>query len=174
MERIELYCQGRPRGEIVLSPQGSRAQVTAAMEDPGDGLYRAALLGERGQLPLGVLEPAEGGLALRRVFYSRDIAALGPLRRGEARRSFSFGKEAWRETEEPDRLFRSPFLRGRLTACRRGWWRREGDRLTLALPLEVGKPFPLETLFCLAQVREVEGAVCAVYVFNEREEPLPP
>ena len=174
MERVELYCQERPRGEITLDPRGSRTRVRASMDDPGDGLYRAALLGERGELLLGVLEPTEGRLVLRRELYSRDIARLGPLRRGEARRSFRFGEEAWRETEEPDRLFRSPFLRSRLTACRRAWWRREGDRLILALPLEAGKPFPLEILFCLARVREVEGMTCAVYAFDGGEEPLPP
>ena len=62
----------------------------------------------------------------------------------------------------------------RLTACRRAWWRREGERLILALPLEKGKPFPLETLFCLALVREVEGMACAVFAFDGGEEPLPP
>ena len=103
MERVELYCQERPRGEITLDPRGSRTRVRASMDDPGDGLYRAALLGERGELLLGVLEPTEGRLVLRRELYSRDIARLGPLRRGEARRSFRFGEEAWRGREEPDR-----------------------------------------------------------------------
>ena len=78
MERVELYCQERPRGEITLDPRGSRTRVRASMDDPGDGLYRAALLGERGELLLGVLEPAEGRLVLRRELYSRDIARLGP------------------------------------------------------------------------------------------------
>ena len=55
MERVELYCQERPRGEITLDPRGSRTRVRASMDDPGDGLYRAALLGERGELLLGVL-----------------------------------------------------------------------------------------------------------------------
>ena len=29
MERVELYCQERPRGEITLDPRGSRTRVRA-------------------------------------------------------------------------------------------------------------------------------------------------
>ena len=46
---------------------------------------------------------------------------------------------------------------------------REGELLLLALPLEPGAPFPLEALFCLGRVEQVEGTRCVVYAFREEE-----
>ena len=48
---------------------------------------------------------------------------------------------------------------------------RDGDPsvLLLALPLEEGKPFPLEALFCLGRIQRVEGSRCVVYAFREEE-----
>lgn len=171
MERCTLFCRGESRGEVTFSVQGACAEVRARMEDPGDGLYRAFLLGPRGERLLGVLEPdGGGGLALCRRLYSRDLTALGQPLRGEARRSFPFrGETRWRETAAPQELFQSAFLKSRLRRVSRAWWRREGERLILALPLERDRPFPLEALFCLAKVEPVEGRTCAVYAFLGEE-----
>lgn len=144
------------------------------MADPGDGLYRAFLVGERGELPLGVMEPSGGRLSVCRRLYARDIAALGRLEQGEARLSFRFQEALWQETGMPGRLMAAPELRKRLEKIPRAWHRREGERLLLALPLERGKPFPLETLFCLARVTTVEGRLCAVYAFDGKGRPVSP
>jgi len=154
MERLPLYCQGERRGEVALAlwgPNGARTEIRASMDDPGDGLYRAFLLGEEGELALGVLAPEDGRLAVCRRVYNRDTAALGRLLRGEARRSFRFEETGlcWRETGCPAQL--------------------EGSVLLLALPLEEGRPFPLEALFCLGRIQRVEGTRCVVYAFREEE-----
>lgn len=172
MERLPLYCQGERRGEVTLSlwgPNGARTEIIASMDDPGDGLYRAFLLGERGELPLGVLAPENGRLTVCRRFYHRDLEVLGKPVRGEARRSFPFENtgDGWRETRCPARLFQDEFLVERLRGVGRGWWRRDGGVLLLALPLENGKPFPLEALFCLGRVQRVEEVRCVVYAFQE-------
>ena len=172
MERLPLYCQDQRRGEVTLSlwgPNGARTEIAAQMDDPGDGLYRAFLLGERSELPLGVLAPEDGRLTVCRRLYNRDVAALGKLLRGEARRSFRFEETelCWRETCCPAQLFHSWFLIDRLRPAGRGWWRREGSVLLLALPLEEGKPFPLEALFCLGRIQRVEGSRCVVYAVRE-------
>ena len=174
MERLPLYGQDQRRGEVTLSlwgPNGARTEIRTSMDDPGDGLYRAFLLGERGELPLGVLAPEDGRLTVCRRLYNRDVAALGKLLRGEARRSFRFEETGlcWRETCCPAQLFHSRFLIDRLRPAGRGWWRREGSVLLLALPLEEGKPFPLEALFCLGRIQRVEGSRCVVYAFREEE-----
>lgn len=176
MERLPLNCQGDRRGEVTLAlwgPNGARTEIIAQMDDPGDGLYRAFLLGERGELALGVLAPENGRLSVCRRVYNRDVGALGPLARGEARRSFRFEETGlcWRETCCPAQLFQNQFLIHRLRPIGRGWWRREGGVLLLALPLEPEKPFPLEALFCLGRVQCVEGTRCVVYAFRE-EEPI--
>ena len=181
MERLPLTVQNGERGELTVCPQGARTELRASLPDPGDGLYRAFLLGERGELALGVLAPENGRLGLCRRLYSRDVTALGPLLRGEARRSFRFQdapvqstpptQSCWHETRCPAQLFQGRFLQTRLRPVGRAWWRREGTLLVLALPLAEGKPFPLEALFCLGRVQDVEGVRCVVYRFRE-EEPI--
>ena len=148
---------------------GARVEIRVSMPDPGDGLYRAFLLGEQGELPLGVLAPEGGRLCVCRRVYHRDLEALGKPVRGEARRSFLFENAGgcWRETCCPAQLFQDRFLTERLRCIGRGWWRRDDGVLLLALPLERGKPFPLETLFCLGSVQCVEGVRCVVYAFRE-------
>jgi len=142
------------------------------MDDPGDGLYRAALCGERGELALGVLAPEDGRLALRRRLYTRDAAAIGRPLRGEARCSFRFQEDCWRETCCPAQMFQGGFLQSRLEPIGLAWWRREDGLLRLALPVEDLRPFPLESLFCLAKLEQVGGRLCAVYTFRDGE-PLP-
>ena len=130
MERVKLYCQGECRGEAVLRQEGGQTQVRASMPDPGDGLYRAALAGEGGKVLLGVMEPEGRELVVSRRLYTRDIAGLGPQRRGEAWRSFAFQRTCWQETGSPARLFQDKFLQTRLRNVERAcfcWlfrWRR--------------------------------------------------
>lgn len=174
MEEIRLFCGGQPRGTVTLDRGDSRREVRAEMADPGDGLYRAFLVGERGELPLGVMEPQQGALAVCRRLYARDVAALGALRRGEARLSFRFGEGAWQAVREPGRLLVDPALRRCLEGTPRALRRREGERQLLAFPVEEGRPFPLEPLFCLARIRRVEGQLCAVYAFDREGRPLSP
>ena len=132
------------------------------------------MVGERGALSLGVLEPeGTGRLGLLRRPYSRDIQALGPPVRGEAHCSFSFQKDPWQAAEHPGLLFESPFLRTRLEGVPRAWRREREGLLLLAIPLEEGGPFPLEALFCLARVERVAGQLCAVFAFRGEEPEAP-
>ena len=55
----------------------------------------------------------------------------------------------------------------------RAWWRREDGLLLLALPVAEDAPFPLEAMFCMARVEQVEGLLCAVYSFREERPVLP-
>ena len=173
VERIDLYMAGQCCGEVLLQARGQRMEICAAMQDPKDGLYRAALVGQTGERPLGVMEPEQGRLCLRRTVLRRDIELLGTLLRGEAYCSFRFeGSAAWNAGRCPEPLLRDPFLRQRLHCAEQGWWRQDGDRLYLALPAPEGAQFPLETLFCFAQIRRVEGIRCAVYCFDSAGRPV--
>lgn len=173
MEKVVLLCQGREAGSITLHRDGCCTDVWAVMPDPGDGVYRVTLIGEQGQLSLGVMEPGEGGLVLRRRPYSRDVDRLGRLLWGEAGCSPGHQMaQCWRETGCPSRLVHSPFLAERLMERGRAWWRREGELLYLALPVDRKSPFPLESLFCLGRIRCVEGHWCVVYTFDREERPV--
>lgn len=174
MERLPLYCNGTPLGEVTMAlwgMNGARVEIHASMGDPGDGLYRAFLVGEQGEFPLGVMAPEGGRLCVCRRVYHRDLEAVGNPVRGEARRSFLFDGtgNGWRETCCPAQLFRDRFWTERLKPFGKCWWRRDGDILLLALPLVKERPFPLEMLFCLGRVQCVEGVRCVVYAFRENE-----
>ena len=174
MERIGLYLAGRECGEVTLRREGCCTEIRASMPDPGDGVYRAVLVGEYGQLSLGVMEPVRGCAALCRRPYSRDVDRLGRLVRGEAECTVFLGKGAagWQKTADPAGLFSSVCIKERLRTSDGGWWRREGAFLCLALPMDSRKPFPLEHFFCLGNVCCIEGIRCVVYCFDRNEMPI--
>ena len=173
MEQVNVYCGGRCVGEVELRDVGGRTEIIGAAENPGDGLYRAVLIGWGGELPLGVMESANDRLILRRRPETAAVARLGLIDRVEMVCSFPFRKKTvWSETQTPGNLFRDVFLRQQLEKIRRALWRRAGGTTTLAMPLRDGEPFPLMALFCFARIERVEGERCAVFCFDEREEPV--
>lgn len=173
MEQVKLYCRGVSCGSVTLREAEGRLEIRAEMADPGDGVYRAVLVGERGELSLGVMEPKDGALVLRRRPELCDVARVGAVRSVQAGCSFPFRKKsAWQATDCPAGLFADAFLRLGLAGQPCAWWRRERGRLVVALPLKTDAPFPLEALFCFARVERVEGVVCVVYAFDEREMPV--
>ena len=133
------------------------------------GLWCAWAVGERESLRIGVLEPENGCLQIRRRFSKRLTDPLGPILRGELR---PLGEE--REQWEPLRpeLLRSPYLRCRLgglsdvLTCR-----PERGRL-IAVPRDDAAPFPLEAMFCFARSRRLQGRAYWVFRFDDREWPV--
>lgn len=173
MERLTVYCRGAAHGEATLEKEDGRVDIRLAMDDPGDGLYRAMLVGTRGQLPLGVLEPGDGCLTLRRRPCRGDVERLGGSLRVQTECSFAFRKKhPWQKTACPAELVNSGFLRERLAGVSRAWWRRGKGNVTLALAWEEGQPFPLEALFCFGRVDAVDGCRCVIYTFDEQGAPL--
>ena len=172
MEQMLVFCRDSCQGEATVERKDGRAEIAVSMNDPTDGLYRAVLTGERGQLPLGVMEPHHGRLVLRRRPYLRDVEQLGTLRNIQVSRSFPFRRaEAWKKTDCPADLVSDAFLKERLLRQCVGWWKRSGDRLLIALPLDEGAPFPVEALFCFAKPEVVDGRHCIVYTFDREENP---
>lgn len=173
MEELKVFCRDKCRGEATVERKEGRSEIAVSMEDPADGLYRAVLVGERGQLPLGVMEPHHGTLILRRRPYLRDVEQLGILRSIQVSRSFAFRRpEAWKRTDRPMDLVSSGFLKERLGQHRTAWWKKSEGTLRLALPVDEGEPFPVEALFCFARIEWVDGRRCAVYTFDAQERPL--
>ena len=173
MRQVPLYCRGKHCGTATLRETDGRLEICGEMPDPGDGLYRAVLTGERGELSLGVMEPKNGALVLRRRPALCDTARIGAVRCVHAGCSFSFQKKAvWNQTSCPAELFRDPFLRDRLARQQCAWWRKRSDGLVLAIPLQADTAFPLEALFCFARTEWVEEKLCAVFVFDENETPV--
>lgn len=173
MEEIKLYCRGSVSGRATMREIDGRLEILGEMPDPGDGLYRAVLAGERGELSLGVLEPQEGKLVLRRRPALCDIAPLGAVRSIRIVCSFPFRKKTqWHQTSRPEELFRDPFLRERAARQPLAWWQREDGRLTVAFPLKPDAAFPLEALFCFARAAYAAENLCAVFTFDASDVPI--
>ena len=173
MERLKVYCRGECCGEAEVKEDGARVEISVEINDPGDGLYRAVLVGERGELSFGVMEPRDGVLTLRRRPERCEVARVGGGQYIRVGCSFPFGKKcAWTRTDEPGRLVRETFICERLACQPYAWWRRSGERILVALPLRTDAPFPLETLFCFARVERVEREMCVIYAFDGDGKPV--
>lgn len=97
-------------GELTVTPEALYTAFSVSCRGR-EGLWCAWAVGERESLRIGVLEPENGCLQIRRRFSKRLTDPLGPILRGELR---PLGEE--REQWEPLRpeLLRSPDLRCRL------------------------------------------------------------
>lgn len=172
MDKFPLLTEGRPAGELITEREGLYTWFSARCPLPGEGLWCAWAVGDRGELRLGVLEPEGGEGAIRRRFSGRLTAPLGRLLRGEVRPAGVREPETWEPAPAPERLFRAPWLRQRLKGAQGALLRRTGETRCLALPYDPGKPFPLTTLFCFARLRSINGAAYVVYVFDGQDRPV--
>ena len=170
MDKYPLLLEGKPAGELTTQREGLYTWFSARCPLP-EGLWCAWAVGDRGELRLGVLEPSERQGTIRRRFSRQLTAPLGRLLRGEVRPAGAREPEVWEPAAEPERLFRSPWLRQRLRGAQGALTRREGETRYLALPYDSGRAFPLTTLFCFAQVRRVGEGLYVVYAFDGQERP---
>lgn len=167
MERVPILWNEAQTGELTLEPEGLYTRFAARCRVP-EGLWYLWLIGDRGELRLGVLEPEDGSFALRRHCSTRTTAPLGTVLRGEVR-SASREETDWEQVPEPER--QSSWLR-QLRGQKEVWRRTEEGRTYLAVPYDKEKTFPLVPLFCFARVRQVRGRTCAVFTFDSGGWPL--
>lgn len=171
-----IYYENRQVGTIVLLEQGGRTQVEVSCRLDGSGLYRAYLLCQEGEYPLGVLEPRGEDVYLRRTVLTGELRRLGPVRYGEARMSYAFssGRSVWKNLEQSEQFFhRDQELSALLPPERRGVrWRQEGELRYLALPYDPRQPFPLPRLFCFASIQSIGGSSYVVYAFDREDQPV--
>ena len=94
MDEIRLYCRGNCCGEAVVRVGGERLEIRAEMDDPGDGLYRAVLVGDRGEISLGVMEPRDGKLVLCRRPALCDVVQVERSKGSVSDALFRSGRKA--------------------------------------------------------------------------------
>ena len=175
MDKFPLLWENRPAGELSAERDGPCTWFTAQCQLPKPGLWCAWVVGEAGELRLGLLERSGDSLTLRRRFSQRMTQPLGRLLRGELRPAGKTAERppAWDPAPQPESLFSSPpWPRERLRGTDGALFRREGGRLLLALPYDPGRPFPLALLFCFARIQTIRGSAYAVYAFGSSGEPV--
>ena len=80
--------------------------------------------------------------------------------------------EDWTPLERSAVRLRSPWLREQLHLVPGVLVREEQGRRELAVPYDVGRPFPLTALFCFAHIRRIHGRSYAIFAFNGEERPV--
>lgn len=175
MEYPVLYGDDQ-MGTVTVTEQGGRTQIEVSCRRSNAGLFRAYLLCQKGEYPLGVLEPRGDRLSLRRTVLTNGLKNLGTIWRGEARMSYAFaGRSQWQSVEAAEQFFqKTPHFSEALAELRGALWQRAGDNRLLALPYECSQPFPLPELFCLARIMAVDGKTYVVYAFDREEQPVLP
>ena len=167
METYAVCYENASVGTMTAEREGDCLRVALRCRGCGQGIYRAFLLCRRGEIPLGVLEPMGEEVGLCRRVRLREIEGRGGVTGAAVRLSWSF-REGWQRAEE------GFFCRGGFgeISWEGAMWRPEGKGRLLALPYEQSRPFPLAGLFCFARIMPVQGCCCAVYCFNEQEQPV--
>ena len=168
-----VYCGQTLAGRVYLRENSGRLQAEMVCRRDDSGLFRGWLVGERGELALGVLAPEAEGLCARRLLPEDWRAVLGEVLRGEMRLSFPFrAEEGWRKVEEPRRFFRCSAFGLGLGEIEGALWRESRGLRLLALPFDNRRPFLLSALFCFARIREIDGKAYAVFAFDQEENPV--
>ena len=171
MEKLPLYSKGAVVGELTVQQEGQSAWFQADCRRVPPGICCAWVVGDQGDLRLGVLDRQGDRGELHRRFSQRMTAPLGRFLRGEIRPA---GGEApsrddWAPVQEG--TLYSPLLREGVRTCSGVLRRTRGERFELAIPYAPDAPFPFPEFFCFARSLRIRGTPYLVFSFNSREEP---
>lgn len=173
MDKFPLIYAGRSAGELKVEQEGLYTRFSAVCRLPKEGVWCAWVVGERGELRVGVLEPCGLEATISRRFSNRLTVPLGPIRTGELRPAGEQEDSAdWKAMRRPEDWFRTPWLCGQLRSFRGVWAAREGTVCRVAIPYDSKQPFPMPQIFCFARVATVSGRRCVLYAFDQNELPV--
>ena len=173
MDKFPLLWKEKAVGELTVEQEALYTCFSARCTLPGEDLWCAWVVGDRGELRLGVLEPQRGVGVISRRFSHRMVAPAGQLLRGEVRPAASSNEHETDWTAaDCDELVRVPGLRERLQGVEGVLWRREGERQLLAVPYDSRRPMPLTPLFCFAQPQRIRGERYLVFAFDGQNRPV--
>lgn len=171
METLVILLHGKPCGELISEESGLYRRYRAVCRiEPDTDPMRLFAVGEKGELRLGVIQPENGAFVLHRQMSLKEADAAGKLLRGELR-PLVVQETDWQPAAEPEKLFRGTILRGRLRGKQGVLFCRSGECCFLSIPFDVGSPFPLTDMFCLARIRRLGRRQYAVFCFDSQENP---
>lgn len=171
MEKLPLYSRGTIVGELTLQQEGASTWFQADCRRVPPGICCAWVVGDQGDLRLGVLERQGDRAALRRKFSQRMTAPLGRFLRGEIRPAAGEApaQDDWVPLQEG--TLHSPLLREGVRG-RSGVLRRtQRGRFELAIPYAPDAPFPFPEIFCFARSLRIRGNRYLVFSFDSTEQP---
>lgn len=168
-------------GTLQAREEGAWVYLEAVRPDDGRGLYKVWCTGKTGEFLLGTLVPQGGSLRLERRVTKGTLQAAGawPLTGGKTVMVYSFTgqdvpKEAWHHETRPEDFCSDPVVRTCLQGSHGLLGREKNGVRQLAAPFSTCKPILLNTLFCLAQVKEWQGQRYLVWSFDREGRPILP
>ena len=175
MDKFPLVLNGKPLGELTAERESLDTWFAVRCRLPGDGLWCAWAVGDRGVLRLGVLESVGDRACLRRKFSDRMTAPVGRLIRGELRPlCLPRNSGEWERVQEPEQLFHTPWLREQLRGRNSVLKRSQNGKILIAIAYDKEKAFPMEQLFCFAKMEMLQQRAYLVFAFDEKERPAFP
>ena len=173
MDKFPVCWKKEAIGELTVERESLYSWYTVRACLPEEGLWSAWLIGSGGELRLGILEVNDCGAMLRRRFSEQMVQHLGTFLRGEVRPVTPAQTDCWEPILDPERHFRTRYLRQSLRG-RRILLARQGDgTLRIAVLYDKGLDFPLVELFCFAEFFEIDGSAYLVFSFDREERILP-
>lgn len=171
MDKYPVREDGRIVGEMTAQQQGLYTALSVVCPHR-PGLWCAWAAGRGEALRIGILEPLDGSLHIRRRFSPAQMGPVGPLTEGQLR-PVGQRLETWRPLGPPEQYFQSPLLR-RCLGARAGVLTclTEAGRC-VAIPRDDAAPFPIEAMFCFAAHRYLGDGSYWVFTFDSREWPVP-
>ena len=166
----------RGGGTVSWREQGPWVEFEARREWDGSGIYKVWLEGG-GEVLLGTLEPAGGGLALRRRLSVDSLRRSGcwPPEGGRCVLTGALpgaaGPGGWSREERPERWPQDGLLRRSFGGLAGVLGRREGEWVWLAAPFSPGRPFPVPALFCLGRLERIGEGDYVVWRFDRGGRP---
>jgi len=173
VDKFPLLRNGSAAGELTVEREALYTCFSVSCRESAEGLWCAWAVGERGELRLGVLVPADGNLVLCRRFSGRLTAPIGRILRGEVRAVGETAESEWKPLCQPERLFRTPWLCRQLRGMQ-GVLCNRAESCRLAIPYDPRRPFPLAAMFCFAKICRIGSKQYAVYCFDAGEWPVMP
>lgn len=186
MDKFPLLYNGEIRGELTREQEKLYIWLEAHCPLPREeGLWCVWVIGETGELRLGILEPQGEFGRIRRRFSRQSIKPLGILLRGEIRpntppeaevqevqtkiETETEAEQDWSNQDFPAELVSWIADRKSISGA---VWRRTKECFFLAIPYESNRPFPLSKLFCFAQVQQFRGKRHAIFTFDLKGRPV--
>ena len=167
MEHLPICRNGETVGELTMEREGLYLRCRAQCRLPDDRVWGIWAVGEQGELRIGIPDP---GRELIRCFSRQKTAPAGTLKRVDLRPAGE--AVVWQSLQRPEDWFRSHWLCALLRGLNGVLGYREKDRITLAIPFDPQKSFPLLPLFCLGQAEQIQGKSCILYTFDRDERPV--
>ena len=171
MDKIPVLWNNTQIGQLILEREKLYTWFQVRCHLPQSGLWCAWVIGDAGELRLGILEPEGECFAIRRRYSDRLTAPIGTVLNGEIRPAFC-DEGKWEPVAEPYRQIREPWLRQQLQKTQGALMRVETETMFIAVPYDRKCSFPMVPLFCFAEIRTIRKRNYAVFAFDETHRPV--